>query len=102
MNEYVKEYITAAAPVKQETKRRTTQPRTTKRSILKNINEIKSIGNLSEELQFIPRGTFVNKNKSPVVLSYNNKNTKKFVFNNKRKDSKTKKKPQITVTRIKN
>lgn len=40
-----------------------------------------------------------NKNKSPVVLSYNNKNTKKFVFNNKKKTRKTKKKPQITITR---
>jgi len=40
-----------------------------------------------------------NKNKSPFVLSYNNKNTKKFVFNNKKKTRKTKKKPQITITR---
>jgi hypothetical protein len=39
-----------------------------------------------------------NRNKSPVVFSYNNKNTKKFVFNNKKKTRKTKKKPQITVT----
>jgi hypothetical protein len=84
MNEYVKEYITAAAPVKLETKPRTTQPRTRKRSILKNINEIKSIGNLPEELQFIPRGTFVNKNRGP---NYNNTQSKQVRISNKKEEA---------------
>jgi ankyrin repeat protein len=49
-------------------------------------------------MSYIP--TKSNKNKSPFVLSYNNKNTKKLVFNNKKKTRKTEKKPQIIVTRF--
>ena len=47
---------------------------------------------------YIP--TRKNNNKSPFVLSYNNKNTKKIVFNNKKKVTRSKKKQQpILITR---
>ena len=41
-----------------------------------------------------------NKNKSPVVLSYNNKNIRKLVINNKKKGTRTKKKPSLHISRI--
>lgn len=49
---------------------------------------------------YLPRLNNKNKNKSPLVLSYNNKNTKKFIYNNKKKTRRTKKTPGITITRI--
>jgi ankyrin repeat protein len=47
---------------------------------------------------YIP--TRPNKNKSPFVLSYNNKNTKKIIFNNKKKGTRIKKKPLLHISRI--
>lgn len=47
---------------------------------------------------YIP--TRPNKNKSPVVSTYNNKNTKKLIFNNKKKGTRTKKKPSYQISRI--
>lgn len=45
---------------------------------------------------YIP--TRKNNNKLPFVLSYNNKNTKKIVFNNKKKVTRSKKKQQPILT----
>jgi ankyrin repeat protein len=58
-------------------------------------NEINKSFNI---MSYIPIKS--NKNKSPVVLSYNNKNIRKLVINNKKKGTRTKKKPSLHISRI--
>jgi hypothetical protein len=79
INEYIKEY-TKTKPVKAVQAKK---ERITKRNISKYINNIKGIGNLPEELQYIPRGTFVNINRGP---GYNNTRVKHVRIANKKEE----------------